>query len=220
MALLIPPPESPRRLAGYPTYAFGYGNTFVMAVDSNIAGDASQLAWVKAQLAGVDRRRYVNVFVFLHHPPISSGPHGQRLEAAATLLRANYLPLLRAHHVRALFSGHEHLFEHWVERYQDEAGVHRLDHVITGGGGAHPYGYAGDPPLDEYLKANHADRVRLERLVKPAEGAGPFHYVVVQVDGDRLALEVVAVDANAEFEPYPATEVPFHTNRLELRDPS
>src|SRR5688500_13012854 len=39
---LIPPDGAARRLAGYPTYAFGYGNTFVLALDSNIAADDTQ----------------------------------------------------------------------------------------------------------------------------------------------------------------------------------
>src|SRR6185295_8112006 len=43
---LIPPEGSPLRLSGYPTYAFGYGNVFVIMLDSNIASDAEQLAWV------------------------------------------------------------------------------------------------------------------------------------------------------------------------------
>ena len=41
---LIPADGATRRLAGYPTYAFGYGNTFVIAFDSNIAEDSTQLA--------------------------------------------------------------------------------------------------------------------------------------------------------------------------------
>ena len=36
MSSMIPPESASRRLAGYPTYAFGYGNTFVLALDSNI----------------------------------------------------------------------------------------------------------------------------------------------------------------------------------------
>ena len=40
MSKLIPPEGSPRRLSGYPTYAFGYGNAFFIALDSNIASDA------------------------------------------------------------------------------------------------------------------------------------------------------------------------------------
>ena len=50
MAKLWPAEGSPRRLSGYPTYAFGYGNTFVITLDSNIAADPTQLAWVTSQL--------------------------------------------------------------------------------------------------------------------------------------------------------------------------
>ena len=50
IANLIPPDGDPRRLAGYPTFAFGYGNTFVLALDSNIASDDRQYEWVKGQL--------------------------------------------------------------------------------------------------------------------------------------------------------------------------
>src|SRR5262249_41205699 len=36
---LMPEEGSPRRLNGYPTFGFGYGNSFFVALDSNIAGD-------------------------------------------------------------------------------------------------------------------------------------------------------------------------------------
>ena len=39
---LIPPDGSPRRLAGYPTYSFGYGNTLVIGFDSDIVNDDKQ----------------------------------------------------------------------------------------------------------------------------------------------------------------------------------
>src|SRR5580765_4836069 len=73
---LIPPEGSPHRLAGYPSYAFGYGNAFFIAFDSNIASDPVQLAWVADQLEHLDRVRYRHVVAFFHHPPFSSGPHG------------------------------------------------------------------------------------------------------------------------------------------------
>jgi len=38
VAAVIPPAGSPHRLSGYPTYSFGYGNTFVLGFDANIAG--------------------------------------------------------------------------------------------------------------------------------------------------------------------------------------
>jgi len=83
MSKLIPPEGSPRRLSGYPTYAFGYGNAFFIAFDSNIASDVIQFAWVTNQLEHLDRARYRHVIAFFHHPPFSSGPHSGALDAAS-----------------------------------------------------------------------------------------------------------------------------------------
>jgi 3',5'-cyclic AMP phosphodiesterase CpdA len=204
-ARLIPAEGAPHRLAGYPDYGFGYGNTFFLAFDSNIADDDAQFAWVRAQLEALDRRRYPNVVVFIHHPPFSSGPHGgATLERPAAALRARYMPLFRRHHVRLLLAGHEHLFEHWVERYRDGAGAHRLDEIVSGGGGAPLYTYRGEPDLREYLKAGAAEQLSVEHLVRPSPepGANPFHYVVVHVDGERVDVEVVGVDWGRGFAPY------------------
>lgn len=216
VSALIPPDGSPRRLAGYPTYSFGYGNTFVIALDSNIAHDKKQYDWVAQQLEELDRTRWTNVLVLLHHAPFSSGLHGNLpVEPPVAELRSKYLPLFRASHVRAIFSGHEHLFEHWVERYSDASGSHRLDLIVTGGGGAPLYVYEGEPHLSEYLKAHEGSKVTLEHLVKPGAdpGSNPYHYVVVRVDGVSLRLEVVAVDWGAGFRPY-------RSNQVELQDRS
>ena len=211
---LIPASGSPRRLSGYPTYAVGYGNTFLLAIDSNIAGDDKQYQWVKDQLEGLDRNRYVNVIAFFHHPPFSSGPHGgSNLEPQAAALRSRYMPLFHTHHVRAVFSGHDHLFEHWVERYADGTGLHRLDLVVTGGGGAPLYTYQGEPNLADYLRANESNKIALEHLVKPGiePGSTPYHFLIVRVDNERFDMEVHGVDWGAGFRPY-------RTSAVELRD--
>ncbi len=204
-AKLIPAEGSPRRLAGYPTYAFGYGNTYFISVDSDIPDDTTQLAWMRSQLAGIDRRRYTNVAVFFHHPPFSSGPHGgATLERQAASIRAKWMPLFHEYHVRLLLTGHEHLFEHWVERYTDAGGAHRIDEIVSGGGGAPLYTYRGEPDVRAYVIGNAATKVSLEHLARPSSdpGANPFHYVVVHVDGDRFNIEVVGVDWGKGFAPY------------------
>jgi 3',5'-cyclic AMP phosphodiesterase CpdA len=214
---LIPADGTTRRLTGYPTYAFGYGNTFVIGLDSNIADDETQFVWVKAQVEGLDRARYPNIIAFFHHPPFSSGPHGgATIEASTIALRTRYEPLFRKHHVRMTITGHEHLFEHWVERYGDTINQrYRMDHLVTGGGGAPLYGYEGEPNLQDYLKAAAAERVTLEHLVKPGPtpGDNPYHFVVVQVDGDQFQVEVIGVDWGADFKPY-------RSNISVLRDPA
>ena len=205
VAQLIPPDGATRRLAGYPTYAIGYGNTFVIGFDSNIAEDSTQLAWVRSQLEGLDRRRYPNVVAFFHHPVFSSGPHGGALvERPTAALRARYMPLFRRHQVRLLFAGHDHVYEHWIERYRDATGVHRIDQIVSGGGGAPLYTYRGEPDLRDYVRAAGADSVRLEHVVRPGaeEGDSPYHYVVVHVDGAMMWLEVIGVDWGRTFAPY------------------
>ena len=212
MAKLIPPDGATRRLRGYPTYAFGYGNTFVVAFDSNIADDSTQFAWVKAQLEGLDRKRYTNVVAFFHHPVFSSGPHGgARVEPQTAALRAMWMPLLRQHHVRFLFAGHDHLYEHWVEHYHDASGTHRIDQIVSGGGGAPPYGYTGEPDLTAYLAAGTQDSVRLEHVVRPGAtpADNPYHFLIVHVDGQNVSMEVIGV--GREFQPY-------STRRVSLAD--
>lgn len=204
---LIPPDGSSRRLDGYPTYAFGYGNTFVVEFDSNIAADSTQFRWVRSQLESLDRKRFPNIVMVFHHPVYSSGPHGGKSVEAATLaLRSMYVPLFRKHHVRLLLTGHEHLFEHWIERYRDASGMHRMDEIVSGGGGAPIYSYAGEPELAAYLEAGAAQRVSVEHLVKPGidSTANPHHYVVVHVDGEKLTVEVIGVGWGTLFAPYPS----------------
>ena len=216
MSRLIPPDGATRRLDGYPTYAFGYGNTFVLALDSNIAQDSTQFAWAVAQLQGLDRERYVHLVAFFHHPAYSSGPHGGSVvERSTAVVRARWMPVFREHGVDLIFTGHEHLFEHWIERYQDETGQwKRIDQIVSGGGGAPLYLYEGEPDLRAYLAEGVADSVRVTHLVKPGPNRGdnPYHYVVVHVDGPEVWMEVVGVDWGRDFRPYQSA-------RTNLSDP-
>ena len=218
IAKLIPPEGSPRRLSGYPTYAFGYGNAFFLALDSNIASDAIQLTWVTDQLDHLDRARFRHVVAFFHHPPYSSGPHGgasaaplpgtgqkaaDRIEPQTLAIRSTYMPLFRRHHVAMIIAGHDHLYDHWVERYVDRGETYRMDTLVTGGGGAPIYVYAGEPDLRAYVAANAAQGVSVTHPTKPGATVdeNPHHFVVIQVDGDRLSLEVIGTGPSP-YTPY------------------
>jgi hypothetical protein len=113
---LIPADGATRRLAGYPTYAFGYGNVFVLAFDSNIAADSTQHAWVEAQLQGLDRRRYPHVVAFFHHPRSRPARTVRRASSSGRQRRARALhAALPAVPRGLLYHRHELLYEHWVE---------------------------------------------------------------------------------------------------------
>ena len=201
---LAPPEGSPRRLNGYPTYTFAYGNLFAVMLDSNIGGDPTQLAWVSGQLQQLDRSRYRHVIAVFHHPVYSSGPHGfPHLEPQSAAMRELYMPLFRRHGVRLIITGHDHLFEHWVERYADKDHKrYRMDQIVTGGGGAPLYAYKGQPDLAAYLSSYASERVTVEHVAKPGltVADNPHHFVVITVDGDRLSVEVVA--SGAVLAPY------------------
>jgi hypothetical protein len=217
VAQLIPPDGATRRLPGYPTYAFGYGNTFVVAFDSNIAEDSTQLAWVEAQLAGLDRRRWQHVVAFFHHPAFSSGPHGGAIVERPTAgVRARYMPLFRKYGVGLLYTGHEHLYEHFVEHYRDAGGQRRrIDQIVSGGGGAPLYAYQGEPDLRGYVAASGRDSARVQHVVRPGPAAGdnPYHYLVVHVDGPRVWIDVVGVDWGRAFAPYRTTRATLGDER-------
>jgi len=95
--------------------------------------------------------------------------------------------------VRMLLAGHDHLFDHFVERYTSGGTTYRIDQIVTGGGGAPIYVYAGEPDLRAYAAAGAAENVRVEHLMRPGptRDDNPHHFVVIQVDGERLSLEVV-----------------------------
>jgi hypothetical protein len=114
------------------------------------------------------------------------------------------MPLFRRHHVDLLVNGHDHLFDHWIERYEDGGRSYRMDVIVTGGGGAPIYTYAGEPDLAGYAADGRAANVRVEHLTKPGttEADNPHHFVVIRVDGDRLSLEVIAI-GDTPFTPYP-----------------
>jgi len=216
MSKLWPPEGSRRRLDGYATFAFGYGQFFFIALDSNIASDQTQLTWVTEQLASLDRVRHPYVVVYFHHPPITSGPHGGPtvVESQTTAIRRLYLPLFRRHHVRMTITGHDHLFDHWVEYYDDADGTHRMDHVVSGGGGAPTYVYQGEPDVQLYAASAAPQRVRVEHLAKPGDTLpeNPHHFMIFEVDGDRLWARAVGT-GSTPYHPYGAPRIELSETR-------
>ena len=85
-----------------------------------------------------------------------------------------------------------------------------MDLIVSGGGGAPPYSYQGEPETRTFNMANQA---AMEHLVKPGlnPGDNPYHFLIVHVNGDKLSIEVVGVDWGSTFRPY-------RSNAAELAD--
>lgn len=87
-------------------YSFKKGNVRFFALDSNYM-DAKQLAWLQKELQDSAQSNDWKI-CFFHHPLYSSGKtHGSSIE-----LRALIEPLFIKYGVDAVFSGHDHVYEH------------------------------------------------------------------------------------------------------------
>jgi 3',5'-cyclic AMP phosphodiesterase CpdA len=151
-------------------YAFTYGNSRFLVLDSNAYSFSltDQTAWIERELQRAAADPTIkHVFVSMHHPPYSTSVHGGQVE-----LRDAWTPLYEKYHVDAVFSGHDHTYEHSYVN-----GVH---YVVTGGGGA-PL-YARDPYAS---KLDKEASLYFERT---------YNYLRVQVVGDFVEVSAMRVD--------------------------
>jgi 3',5'-cyclic AMP phosphodiesterase CpdA len=144
-------------IQGEEWYSFDYGNIHVVALNDTPEATGvgpSQLGWLEADLAAVDREKTPWVIAMHHRSTYScGGNHGSDLD-----LRAAWQPIFDEHEVDFVFSGHDHLYERSVPiRGLDgtdpiladaTAGGVPVDgsgtlYVVAGGAGAPLYGADG-----------------------------------------------------------------------------
>jgi acid phosphatase type 7 len=154
--------------AGGQVYGADFGDVHIAALDSN--GDlGKQGKWLEQDLTQAEARGAKHLFVFLHWGPFSSGTSLQHGSNGAA--RSSIVPVAKAHHVDAIFSGHDHFYERGASE--------GLPYFVTGGGGA---------PLDS------AGRIAETLVTKSVH-----HYMVVDVAANKA--DVVAKDsAGAPFD--------------------
>jgi predicted phosphodiesterase len=153
-------------------YSFRYGNARFLVLDSNEHSFAltDQTAWLEKELrrAAVEPG-ILHRFVVMHHPPFSTSLHGGHPE-----LREMWTPIFERYGVEAVFSGHDHTYEH-----SERNGVHYL---VSGGGGAPLY------PRDPRAAAeDKAASIYFERTL---------HYVRVHVAGARVEIAAIREDGS------------------------
>lgn len=134
------------------------------------------------------------LFVFLHTPPFPAytpppgkGTHGFLTESN----RDAFVALLPKGRTKAVFSGHEHLFyveeRNGIKFFTLGTGGGPLSGPVTGPAGVN----AGIPPKFNLLKGDpDVDQGggRLKGLFKSG-GLGVFGFLLVRVDGDRVAYD-------------------------------
>ena len=160
-------------LEGRRWYEVRHAGVAVLLLDSNqydLSPEqvAAQDAWLAERLAAADADASVRcVLLACHHPPITNSiVHG-----SSAWVREHFVARIAAHpKVRALFAGHSHSYEHFVEN-----GVH---YVVSGGGGAPLMDVAG--PTGKYRDLY--------------DGPRGHHFCRLTPRADRIDVEMVRLD--------------------------
>lgn len=115
-----------------------------VVVNSNIKYDPGeeQYQWLDSTLK--EQGPFLFTIVLLHHPPFSSGRHGED----PANLRSQVVPLFEKNKVTFVFSAHEHMYEHLIKD-----SVH---YIVSAGGGAPLYPVTRSLPWSvKIVKAHH-----------------------------------------------------------------
>ena len=162
-------------------YSFDYGRAHFISLDTNIASQPDQLAWLRQDLQLASRNPNISwIFVFLHHAPFASG-HLTHIALHGGGTRDYFVPLFEEFGVDVVFSGHEHAYERTCPMLAGACAVPESDgilYIVTGGGGHYE------------LMAN----VCGAGCPWSQFHAAIFHFVKVTVEGDTLTGQ--AIDLN------------------------
>lgn len=145
-------------------YAFTYGNTRFLFLDSEADGSVSpeQLVWLRAELFRPETVRAAFRIVCFHKPPWSQfwngGGHTQE-----PFVITEWVPLFRSRGVDLVICGHEHAYT--------RGALNGVTYVVSGGGGG---------VLDTERVANWGHiKVEYSR----------YHYDILSVDGRHLTWQ-------------------------------
>jgi 3',5'-cyclic AMP phosphodiesterase CpdA len=151
-------------------YAFTYGNSRVLVLDSNMHSFAltDQTAWLERQLQAARQDQKIrHIFVVMHHPPFSISLHGGHRD-----LRERWTPLYEKYGVDAVFSGHDHVYSR-----AENGGIR---YFVSGGGGAPLYPRSPRASSIDKKSTKFFERVN--------------HYLRIHVYGDLVEVTAIRAD--------------------------
>jgi hypothetical protein len=168
-------PPGPADPAHATSYAFGFGDAFFVALDTNdvsfspvMGEEAAVWAWLKTQVASEAARAAKWRFAFMHYPPDSRCLLEN--EYPPSSVREHVVPLLREHGFHASFHGHVHHYERF-----DYDGFPAF--IAAGGGGA----------LD-------ADDVCTREVAASVTQRSVHHHLTVDLGCDSAVVRAVGLD--------------------------
>jgi len=195
-------------------YSFQRGNCLFIALDSNqdLSSASLQYAWLEDEL---QRNTSDWVICYFHHPMYSDSEHGDEVDGARNLLRANLAPLFEEYGVDIVLTGHDHSYQRSYPLRQI-----RSPEICRGGGEQQVerrrFGFGDlilcavdghmepdflDPgaPIYVVTGGGGAALYRIFDSLRMASVAMRHHAVIVEIEGDELRMSAVGT-AGAVFD--------------------
>lgn len=145
----------------------------VLDSNSDLRPGSAQYLWLQEDLQNISEDITYRIVIF-HHPLLSSGYHKEDSKGLRDIL----MPLLQAHGICAVFSGHDHHYE----RLEYEGIVF----IVTGGGGSALRDRARHSPYSKkFLKEYH-----FCLLSKESAGIN-----VTAIDSNRNVIDQFVIEA-------------------------
>lgn len=174
-------------------YSFNWANIHFVCLDS-MTSDRTDLGpmsvWLRSDLAQNDREWLI---AYWHHPPYSAGSHNSDVELELVEMRENIVPILEAHGVDLVLSGHSHSYErsYLLHGHYGHSGMLTAEMLKDSGSGrpqeSGPYRKqttgAGAGEGAVYVVAGSAGQV----------GGGTLNHPVMQVSLSQLGSLVIDV---------------------------
>jgi hypothetical protein len=180
-------------------HSFDYGNLHFVNLNSydvDRSTNGAMLTWLRSDLAANSKDWLI---AFFHHPPYSKGSHNSDTESQLIDMRRNALPILEAHGVDLVLSGHSHSYERTMfldGHYGSSSTLNRATMVLdegsgrADGSGAYVKSAVGTVPNDGavYVVAGASSKISGGWLNHPAMyiSLNVLGSMVLDVDGDRL----------------------------------
>ena len=168
-------------------YHFVYGNSIFIILDSNFphGKNSQQFKWLQKIVNSSAFQKAKWRFVALHHPFVSR-VWSHRVVQEKCLDQEGYqdlLPLVKRYRVDFVLSGHSHSFQAGHMIYNG----HKTYFITSGGAGA---------GLDRYIYPDLFNKVLLRKHLNTKN----HHFLVFDINGDRLKLKVVGLENNKKIE--------------------
>jgi hypothetical protein len=146
-------------------YSFDYANIHFICLDSMThvfrQPGSAMLQWLEADLAETTRDW---IIAYWHHPAYTKGSHNSDFETDLIEMRQNVVPILEAHGVDVIFSGHSHNYER--------------SFLING-----HYGHSSTISPENFIDHGDGRTNGTGAYLKPAGGLGANRGMVYIVDG-------------------------------------